>query len=92
MDSESIAIRRGRPTTEDCIAFARFADEVTEGGLSVLPDHDLSYEHTLFAEHNGAIVGMACDPDPPGIRPSHRYLLYMIKSLDPRESRPGVQH
>ena len=74
MRRESVVIREANSTYEDGFAYARYVDVASEGGLRyalgrrfadiiaaafTFADHDLSYEHTVFAELDGAIVGMA---------------------------------
>ena len=74
MKPESVILREANPTYDDGSAFARYVDIASEGGYRyalgrrfadiiatafTLPGHDLSYEFTIFAERDGAIVGMA---------------------------------
>ena len=71
---ESVAIREADPTYADGKAYARYADLASEGGYRYAlgrryedviatafmePGHELSYEYTVFAEHEGETVGMA---------------------------------
>lgn len=73
MSTESISIRPAKPTYEDGLRFAHYVSVASEGQFRLLlgrrvdeilatafstPGHDLSYEHTLFAEVDGEIVGM----------------------------------
>jgi GNAT superfamily N-acetyltransferase len=70
----SVTIRPARPDAEDGLLFAHYADEAAEGSFRILlgrraydilagvfvePDHDYSFEHVLFAEDGGDVVGMA---------------------------------
>ena len=74
MKEPTIAVRPARPTHEEGVVFARFVDMAAEGQFRLLlgrrvteilasaflvPDHDLSYERTLFAVSDADIVGMA---------------------------------
>ena len=74
MGPESVVLRTANPTYDDGLAFARYVDVASEGGYRYAlgrrfadiiataftsPGHDLSYEYTVLAEWNGAIVGMA---------------------------------
>ncbi len=74
MNSGSVSIRPARPNVEDGLLFAHYADEAAEGSFRILlgrrahgilasvfvePDHDFSFEHVLFAEDGGSVVGMA---------------------------------
>ena len=73
MKPESVILREANPTHDDGSAFARYVDIASEGGYRyvlgrrfadiiatafTLPGHDLSYVFTVFAERDGAIVGM----------------------------------
>ena len=73
MDRHSIVLRAANPTLDEGLAFARYADEASEGFFSfmlgrrtahiiatafVQPDHDLSYQNVTFAERDNVIVGM----------------------------------
>ena len=73
MDQKPITLRAANPTTEDGLAFARFADAASEGFMRFLlgrraleivakaykeQDHDLSYQNVTFAESEGSIIGM----------------------------------
>ena len=74
MSERPIVIRPAKPTYEEGVVFARFVDMAAEGQFRLLlgrrateiltsaflvPDHDLSYERTLFAVSDEGIVGMA---------------------------------
>ena len=74
MNPCSVTIRPARPDALDGLLFARYADKAAEGSFRILlgrraygilaavfvePDHDYSFEHVLFAEDDGAVVGMA---------------------------------
>jgi len=73
MDSRDVHIRPGRADLDDGRAFARYANEITEGGFCIVlgrryeeilahafvrRGHGMSYEYTWFAEIGGRIVGM----------------------------------
>ena len=73
MDRHSIALRAARPTLDDGLAFARYADEAADGFFRFMlgrraahimatafahPDHHLSYQYVTFAERDNVIVGM----------------------------------
>jgi len=73
MDAESIRVRSAKPTVEDGLRFAHFAEMASKGQYRLLlgrrateilatafskPNHDLSYEHTVFAECDGEVLGM----------------------------------
>jgi len=72
MDKPSVTLRDAKPLHEDGLVFARYLDEIAPfyrvmlgrrvveiiGRAFTQPGHDLSYQHTIFAEHGGAIVGM----------------------------------
>jgi ribosomal protein S18 acetylase RimI-like enzyme len=73
MEHQSITLRNATPTLEDGSAFAQYLDEAAEGFFLFMlgrhyidiiarafirPNHDLSYQTTTFAEHNGDIAGM----------------------------------
>jgi ribosomal protein S18 acetylase RimI-like enzyme len=75
MDPHSIVLRAANLTFDEGLAFARYADEASEGFFSfmlgrrtahiiatafVQPDHDLSYQNVTFAERDNVIVGMIC--------------------------------
>jgi len=74
MSRQQITVRSADPVHADGLAFARYVGMASEGQFRILlgprvndilarafsePRHDLSYEHTLFAELDGEIVGMA---------------------------------
>jgi len=74
MNEQRIIIRAANPTHSEGLIFARFVDMAAEGQFGLLlgrrateilasaflvPNHDLSYERTVFAEVNGTVVGMA---------------------------------
>ena len=74
MRPDSVIPREANPTYDDGLAYARYVDIASEGGYRfalcrrfadiiatafTLPGHDLSYEFTVFAERDGAVVGMA---------------------------------
>ncbi len=69
----AIALRAAEPAYEDGVACFRYVDQAAEGFFGFLlgargPDivakaflergHDLSYENVVFAERDGAVVGM----------------------------------
>ena len=74
MDQNKITLRRAKPTFEEGLIFAHYLDEAFEGLFSSLlgrqvfdivakaythPDHDFSFQNTIFAECDKALVGMA---------------------------------
>jgi ribosomal protein S18 acetylase RimI-like enzyme len=74
MNQHSIILRTAKPSFDEGVVFARYADEVTEGFLRFMfgrnvitilataymhPNHDYSYQNVTFAERNNVIVGMA---------------------------------
>ncbi len=74
MNEQPIIVRAANPTRSEGLIFARFVDMAAEGQFRLLlgrrvteilssaflvPDHDLSYEHAMFAEIDGTVVGMA---------------------------------
>ena len=74
MEKEPVILREANPTYDDGLAYARYVDVANEGGYRyalgrrytdivatafTIPGHDLSYEHTVFADCHGAVVGMA---------------------------------
>ena len=74
MNPPKIIIRPAKPSQEEGLRFAQFMNMAADGGFRYLfgprfkeivaeafvaSGHDLSYEHALFAEWDGAIVGMA---------------------------------
>jgi ribosomal protein S18 acetylase RimI-like enzyme len=91
MGQEQIVIRPARPTEDDGMAFGRLIHEVTEGALRFLlgrrvveilcsafrePDHDLSFQNTLFAQSDESVVGMVVGyPAGPNRRSSYRPLM-----------------
>ena len=73
-NQHSIILRAAKPSFDEGLAFARYADEVAEGffrfmlGRKVIailataymqPNHDYSYLNVTFAERDNVIVGMA---------------------------------
>lgn len=72
MDRSKVTLRDAEPLYEEGILFARYLDAIAPFyrvmlGRRVVETiavaftqlgHDLSYENTIFAEHDGAIVGM----------------------------------
>jgi ribosomal protein S18 acetylase RimI-like enzyme len=75
MSANPVSIRPARPVLDEGRVFARFANEITEGGFRVMlgprfeeilahafvqPGHGMSYERTWFAKRGGRIVGMVC--------------------------------
>ena len=73
MNEQAICIRPAEPTYEDGLRFAHYLDVVSRGRFRILfgrrtteilatafdkPNHDLSHEHTVFAELDGDVVGM----------------------------------
>ena len=74
MDQHSIRLRAAKPSFDEGVVFARYADEVAEGFLRFMlgrnvitilataymhPNHDYSYQNVTFAERDNVIVGMA---------------------------------
>lgn len=74
MDQKKIILRPAEPTLEEGLIFAHYLDEAFEGLFSSLlgrqtsdivakaythPDHDFSFQNTIFAECDKALVGMA---------------------------------
>jgi len=74
METQSIIVRSAKSTHEDGTHFAHYVDIASEGQFRLLlgrqvteilatafsqPNHDLSYEHTVFAEVGDEVVGMA---------------------------------
>ena len=69
---ESVLLRPAEPTLEEGLVYGAFLDDLAPGFRYTLgrgavdvvaraytqPDHDLSYEHTFFAERDGVIVGV----------------------------------
>ena len=75
MSTDALSIRPARPDLDEGRVFARFVDEITEGGFRIMlgrraveilahafvqPGHSMSYRNTSFAERDGAIAGMVC--------------------------------
>ena len=75
MSDRGIRIRPARPDPDEGRLFARFVEEITEGGFRIMlgprvvdvlahafvqPGHTMSYQTTSFAERDGQIVGMVC--------------------------------
>ncbi|MDJ0834446.1 MAG: GNAT family N-acetyltransferase [Gammaproteobacteria bacterium] len=73
MDRQQITLRKALPKYQEGLYFARYLDMAAEGFFHMLlgrnsadilarvylqPDHDLSYQHVIFAELDGRIVGM----------------------------------
>lgn len=73
MQQDSVVIRSADKSYEEGLAFARYVDMASEGGFHkalgprfedviatafMVPNHDLTYAHTVFAERDGVIVGM----------------------------------
>ena len=71
--AKTLEIRDACPTYDDGLAASRYIDMASEGGIRMAlgrryadiiatafmePDHDLSYENTLFAVQDSAVVGM----------------------------------
>ena len=74
VDQHLISLRAANPTFEEGLAFARYADQASEGFFRFMlgvrfehivstayaqPNHDLSYQNVTFAERDSVIVGMA---------------------------------
>jgi hypothetical protein len=67
-----VTLRNANPLYEEGVVFARYLDEIapfyrvmlgrrvvhTIAKAFTQRDHDLSYQNTIFAERDGAIVGM----------------------------------
>ena len=72
MDRPSVTLRGANPVYEEGVVFARYLDAIAPfyrvmlgrrvveiiGRAFTQPGHDLSYQNTIFAERDGAIVGM----------------------------------
>lgn len=73
MSTSEIRIRPARPDLDEGRIFARFVNEIAEGGFRIMlgprfveilahaflqSGHGMSYENTSFAERDGEIVGM----------------------------------
>ena len=72
MDRPSVSLRDAKPLFEEGAVFARYLDDIAPfyrvmlgrrvveiiGRAFTRPSHDLSYQNTIFAECDGAIVGM----------------------------------
>lgn len=73
MNQRKVTVRPAKPTEDEGLKFAAYMDSASEGGFRIMfgkrfeeivsrvyfePNHDLSYETTVFAEVNGDIVGM----------------------------------
>ena len=72
MDHPSVTLRDANPLYEEGVVFARYLDEIAPFYRVMLgrrvvhaiaeaftqPGHDLSYQNTIFAERDKAIVGM----------------------------------
>jgi ribosomal protein S18 acetylase RimI-like enzyme len=74
MNQRSIRLRSANPTFDEGLTFASYLDEAFEGLFHMIlgqraaeivataythPDHDFSYQNTIFAECEKTIVGMA---------------------------------
>ena len=74
MSKHSITLRSANPTIDEGLAFAYYLDEAFEGLFRFMlgrraadivatvytqPNHDFSYQNTIFAECDKTIVGMA---------------------------------
>ena len=74
MNQHSIGLRDAKPTCNEGLMFAHYLNEAFEGLFRLMlgrqfadvvaraytqPDHDFSYQNTIFAERDEAIVGMA---------------------------------
>lgn len=75
MDHPPITLRAAKPTFEEGLVFAHYLDQAAEGFFRFMlgqrmadivaaaytePDNNYSYENVVFAQHDNAIVGMAC--------------------------------
>lgn len=75
MSRHSVPIRAANQSYEEGLLYAHYLDEAFEGLFRTVvgrqyaaivataytqPDHDFSYQNTLFGEHDGAVVGMVC--------------------------------
>ena len=73
MNLKSITTRPAAPTPDDGLLFAEFANDIARGAFAKLfgreydrilarsfvePHHEMSYQTTTFAEHEGSVVGM----------------------------------
>jgi len=71
---QAMLLRPARPESSEGLLFARYIDEAAEGFYGFLlgpnsegiiasafiePGHALSYEHVMFAEREGVVVGMS---------------------------------
>jgi len=74
MGDQATHLRPARPEPEEGLLFARYLDEAAEGFFGFMlgrnaesiiassfvePGHTLSYEHVIFAEREGVVVGMS---------------------------------
>jgi ribosomal protein S18 acetylase RimI-like enzyme len=74
MRQEATILRPARPEFGEGLLFARYLDEAAEGFFGLMlgrdaesivatafgePRHSLSYEHVVFAERDGVVVGMS---------------------------------
>ena len=74
MGDQAMLLRPARPESGEGLLFARYADEAAEGFFGFMlgpnsediiasafiePGHTLSYEHVMFAEREGVVVGMS---------------------------------
>ena len=73
MGRDATQLRAARPEFGEGLLFARYMDQAAEGFFGFMlgrsaeniiasafpePGHTLSYEHVMFAEHEGVVVGM----------------------------------
>ena len=73
MQKAAVLIRSARPDEGEGLLFARYMDQAAEGFFGFLlgknaeaimaraycePGHSLSFEHVMFAEHDGVVAGM----------------------------------
>ena len=74
MEREVTTLRPARPDPAEGLLFARYLDQAAEGFFGFMlgrntesivasaftePGHALSYEHVMFAERAGVVVGMS---------------------------------
>ena len=74
MGDQAMLLRPARPESGEGLLFARYIDEAAEGFFAFMlgpnsesitasaftePGHALSYEHVVFAEREGVVVGMS---------------------------------
>ena len=75
MSQDAIVLRPAEPTLEEGLVFADYLDQAAEGFMRFMlgrraprilaeaytrPANDYSFQHVVFAEVEGSIVGMAC--------------------------------